>query len=295
MSNIGGEKRQAPVFEEKDFPKKVGLFEARVIAINPTREEQADVLNRQLSDESKADQYLGTSKDGNARLRLDFWLEEVKTNDKYKLTFFIENKEKENKDLTKKQYINNVGRCTWADSENNLPSWFKEREYRVARVGEEDLYNFLRSWLSNIDFSKKSATLEVNFSKLLKGNVSELKEQITGEWSNHLVAMATISSKETDEGIKEYQNVYNKGFLPAYSIKAFRLVDYNKAENVSALRQKSSKDLKPHERFVLNVVGEYGCKDYFTFKELKEYNAEDNLVASDKVIADDDSDYQVLI
>ena len=222
MSNIGGEKRQSPVFEEKDFPKKVGLFEARVVAINPTREEYADVLNRQLSEESKADQYLGTSKEGNARLRLDFWLEETKTNDKYKLTFFIENKEKENKDLTKKQYINNVGRCTWADSENNLPSWFKEREYRVARVGEEDLYNFLRSWLSNIDFSKKSATLEVNFSKLLKGNVSELKEQITGEWSNHLVAMATISSKETDEGVKEFQNVYNKAFLPAYSIKADR-------------------------------------------------------------------------
>lgn len=291
MSNIGGEKRQSPVFEEKDFPKKVGLFEARVVAINPTREEYADVLNRQLSEESKADQYLGTSKEGNARLRLDFWLEETKTNDKYKLTFFIENKEKENKDLTKKQYINNVGRCTWADSENNLPSWFKEREYRVARVGEEDLYNFLRSWLSNIDFSKKSATLEVNFSKLLKGNVSELKEQITGEWSNHLVAMATISSKETDEGIKEFQNVYNKAFLPAYSIKAFRLLDYNKAENVSALRQKSSKDLKPHERFVLNVTGEYGCKDYFTFKELRDYNSEENLVASDKVIADDDSDF----
>jgi hypothetical protein len=69
------------------------------------------------------------------------------------------------------------------------------------------------------------------------------------------------------------------------------LVDYNRADSVSALRQKSSKDLKPHERFVLNVVGEYGCKDYFTFKELKEYSSGDNLVASDKVIADDDSDF----
>jgi hypothetical protein len=38
-------------------------------------------------------------------------------------------------------------------------------------------------------------------------------------------------------------------------------------------------------------VGEYGCKDFFTFKELKEYSSEDNLVASDKVIAEDDSDF----
>jgi len=291
MSNIGGDKRQSPAFEEKEFAKKIGLFEARVIAVNPTTEEYSDVLGRQLKEDSKATEYLGTSKDGNARLRLDFWLEEVKTQEKFKLSFFIENKEKENKDQTKKQYINNIGRCTWADSPNNLPPWFKERENRVAFVGEEDLYNFLRSWLSNIDFSSKKSTLQLEFNKLIKGNVKELNEQINGEWANNIVALATISTQEKEDGVKEFQNVYNKAFLPPYSIKAFRLVDYNRADSVSALRQKSSKDLKPHERFVLNVIGEYGCKDYFTFKELKEYSSGDNLVASDKVIADDDSDF----
>lgn len=291
MSNIGGEKRQAPQFEDKDFPKKVGLFEARVIAVNPTTEEYADVLGRQLKEDSKATEYLGTSKDGNPRLRIDFWLEEVKSRDKYKLTFFIENKEKENRDGTKKQYINNIGRCTWADSPNNLPSWFKERENRVAFVGEEDLYNFLRSWLSNIDFSSKKSTLQLEFNKLIKGNVKEIKEQINGEWATNIVALATISTQEKEDGVKEFQNVYNKAFLPPYSIKAFRLLDYNSTATHSALRQKSSKDLKPHERFVINVTGEYGCKDFYTFKELKDYNAEDNLVASDKVLSEDDSDY----
>ena len=291
MSNIGGDKRQSPVFEDKEFAKKIGLFEARVIAVNPTTEEYADVLGRQLKEDSKSTEYLGTSKDGNARLRIDFWLEEVKTREKFKLTFFIENKEKENKDLTKKQYINNIGRCTWADSPNNLPPWFKERENRVSFVGEEDLYNFLRSWLSNIDFSSKKSTLQLEFNKLIKGNVKELKEQINGEWATNIVALATVSSKETEDGTKEYQAIYSKAFLPPYSIKAFRLIDYNKAEAISALRQKSQKELKPHERFVLNVVGEYGCKDFFTFKELKEYNSEDNLVSSDKVIAEDDSDF----
>jgi hypothetical protein len=291
MSNIGGDKRQSPVFEDKEFAKKIGLFEARVIAVNPTTEEYADVLGRQLKEDSKSTEYLGTSKDGNSRLRIDFWLEEVKTREKFKLTFFIENKEKENKDLTKKQYINNIGRCTWADSPNNLPSWFKERENRVSFVGEEDLYNFLRSWLSNIDFSSKKSTLQLEFNKLIKGNVKELKDEINGEWATNIVALATVSSKETPDGTKEYQAIYNKAFLPPYSIKAFRLLDYNKAEAISALRQKSQKELKPHERFVLNVVGEYGCKDFFTFKELKDYNSEDNLVASDKVIAEDDSDF----
>ena len=291
MSNIGGEKRQSPTFDDKEFAKKVGLFEAKVIAVNPTTEEYADVLGRQLKEDSKATEYLGTSKDGNARLRLDFWLEEVKSKEKFKLTFFIENKEKENRDQTKKQYINNIGRCTWADSPNNLPTWFKERENRVAFVGEEDLYNFLRSWLSNIDFSSKKSTLQVEFNKLIKGNVKELKEQINGEWATNIVALATINTKETEDGVKEFQNVYNKGFLPPYSIKAFRLLDYNAAGTISGLRQKASKDLKPHERFVLNVTGEYGCKDFFTFKELKEYSSEDNLVSSDKVISEDAGDY----
>ena len=291
MSNIGGEKRQSVQFEEKEFAKKIGLFEARVIAVNPTTEEYADVLGRQLKEDSKATEYLGTSKDGNARLRIDFWLEEVKTQEKFKLTFFIENKEKENKDQTKKQYINNIGRCTWADSPNNLPTWFKERENRVAFVGEEDLFNFLRSWLSNINFSSEKSILQLEFNKLIKGNVKELKEQINGEWATNIVALATVTSKETPDGTKEYQAIYSKAFLPPYSIKAFRLIDYNKADAISALRQKSQKELKPHERFVLNVVGEYGCKDFFTFKELKDYNSEDNLVSSDKVIAEDDSDF----
>ena len=291
MSNIGGEKRQSVQFEEKEFAKKIGLFEARVIAVNPTTEEYADVLGRQLKEDSKATEYLGTSKDGNARLRIDFWLEEVKTREKFKLTFFIENKEKENKDLTKKQYINNIGRCTWADSPNNLPTWFKERENRVAFVGEEDLFNFLRSWLSNINFSSEKSILQLEFNKLIKGNVKELKDEINGEWATNIVALATVTSKETPDGTKEYQAIYSKAFLPPYSIKAFRLIDYNKADAISALRQKSQKELKPHERFVLNVVGEYGCKDFFTFKELKDYNSEDNLVSSDKVIAEDDSDF----
>jgi len=232
MSNIGGEKRQAPQFEEKEFPKKVGLFEAKVIAVNPTREEYADILGRQLTEESKATDYLGTSKDGNPRLRLDFWLEDVKTQDKFKLTFFVEDKQKENRDGTKKQYINDVGRCTWADSPNNLPSWFKERENRVAYVGEEDLYNFLRSWLNLIDFSKKSSKLQLEFNRLIKGNVKEIKEEINGEWAGNFVAMATINTQEKEDGIKEYQTIYNKAFMPPYSIKAFRLVDYNRPETV---------------------------------------------------------------
>ena len=105
--------------------------------------------------------------------------------------------------------------------------------------------------------------------------------------------MATITTREKDGEVKEYQSVYNKAFLPAYSLKQFRLKenDYNDSSRVSSLFSKKSKDLRPHERFVVKIAGEYGCKDYYTFKDLQDYDPEQNMVASDKVIANDDADY----
>ena len=289
MSLIGGKKKEQQQFTES--VKRVGLFEANVIAINPDIEEYKELLDIELKEDSKATEYLGKSQDGNTTLRVDVWLEDTKSKEKFKAVFFLENKEKENKDQTKKQYINAVGACSWADDINNLPTWFSAREVRVAYVGEEDLYNFLRTWLGNLDYRDAETTLQLDWKKLMKGNVKDLKDQIDGEWCTPVVAMATIKTVVKDDETKEYQSVYNRAFLPAYAIKQFRLLDYNKPEVLNGLKTKKSKDLKPHERFVLNVTGEYGCRDYYTFKDLKEYSAEDNLVASDKAISSDGDDF----
>lgn len=291
MSNIGGKKKEQSQGNQTEYAKKVGLFEANVIAINPTMEEYKDILNMELKEDSKAVEYLGKSQDGNTTLRVDFWLEEVKNKDKFKVTFFLENKERTNKDATKKQYINNVGTCSWADDANNLPSWFAGRDYRVAFTGEEDLYNFVRTWLGELDYRDAETTLQLDWKTLMKGNLKDLKSQIGGEYCTTVVALATIKTVVKDDDTKEYQSVYNKGFLASYNLKQFRLVDYNNPSVLSNVRSKKTKDLKPHERFVLNVTGEYGCKDFYILKDIKEYNADDNLVASDAVISDDDSSY----
>lgn len=289
--NIGGKKRENVTFEAKEYAKKVGLFEASVIAINPTLEEYKDALNMELKEDSKAVEYLGKSNDGNETLRVDVWLEEVKNKDKFKVVFFLENKEKVNKDSTKKQYINSVGVCSWAADANDLPSWFASREYRVAFVGEEELYNFLRTWLGNLDYRDAETTLQLDWKKMMKGNVKDLKDQIDGEWCTNVVALATIKTVIKDEETKEYQGVYNKAFLPAYALKQFRVMDFTNSKTVDSLKNKKSKDLKPHERFVVNVAGEYGCRDFYILKDLKDYNPEDNLVASDKAIAEDDAEF----
>lgn len=286
---IQGDKRERQALPE--LTKKVGLFEARVVAINPTTEEFKDKLGIDLAEDSKATEYLGTSRDGNTFLRIDIWLEEVKNKDKFKVTFFLEDKERENKTGTKKQYINNIGKCAWADDPNNLSEWFARRDYRVAYIGEEELYEFLRTWLGELDYAKESTVLQLEWKKLMKGNLKDLKDQVDGAYCTNVAALATVVVRQKDGENKEYQGIYNKAFLPAYYLKNFRLVDYNDATLQKQLHNKKSKDLKPVERFVVNVTGEYGCKDYYILRDLQDYNADDNLVASDKVLSDDGSDF----
>lgn len=290
MSTIGGKKRENSGNVDQ-FVKRVGLFEASVIAINPNMEEYAEVLGMELKEGSKATEYLGTSNDGNTSLRVDIWLQEIKSGDKFKVNFFLENKLKTNKDGTKAQYINNVGTTSWAIDENTLPEWFKGREYRQAYVGEEEMYGFLRTWLGNLDYRDADTVLELDWKTLMKGNVKDIKSQIDGEYCTNVVALATIKTVEKDGEVKEYQGVYNKGFLPAYALKQFRLVNYADGKVLDSLRTKKNKDLKTHERFVVQVTGEYGCRDFYALKDLCEYNADDNVVASDAVITTDGDDY----
>lgn len=286
-SGIGGKVR-----ENDGFSKVVGLAELKILTVNPDREEYKTILGRDLDNESKADQYLGTSKDGNNTLRIDVWTESVKSKKREKVTFFLEDKERQNKDGSKKQYINAQGSTTWADSDINVPDWFSKFDFRVAYAGEQELYDFLKVYLGKLDFKDAETTLQLDWKKLMKGNVSQIKEQINGAYSTNVVGMYIVKTVVKDEETKEYQGIYNKMFLPVYSLKNFRLVDYSNEDILRALRSKKQKELKPHERFAIQVMdSEFGCKDSFLLKDFKEYDPSDFLVASNKTLQEDDSSY----
>lgn len=286
MSEIKGRVR-----ENKEFGSVVGLGEVEVICINPNREEFKEILGMDLKEDSKADEYLGESKDGNRTCRIDVWVKAVKTGKKDKITFFLEDKVRENKDSTKKQYINDQGSSSWADDENNLPDWFKKRDYREAKNGEEDLYNFLRTWLGKLDYRDAETVLSLPWKDLITGKLKDIKSQLGGEYCTTFVALYTVKTVEKDGESKQYQSIYNKAFLPTFALKNFRLVDYDKEEVIEAIKRKKPKDQKIHEKFVLAVKGEYGCRDSMVLKDLIPFNPEDFLVASDKVLQNDDPGY----
>lgn len=283
MSKIGGKIRT-----QGDYGKKVGLFVGEVIAINPSTKEFATVLGYDPREDAKDQEYTGESKEGNSYVRLDFWIRQNVLDSPFqnKVVFFLEDRVRMNKDETKTQFINNVGICSWAEDEDSLPSWFVERPYREAKSGEEELYAFLRTWLGKIDYYNKSepAELVLNWRKLMKGDVSELTEQINGEYATPFISLATVVTKEIDNEIKEFQGIYNKAFAPEFCMKQFRLTDYNNEMTQAAIETKKFKDRKIHERFVTNIVGEYGCKDFYLLSELTDYDASMNVVASEVTI-----------
>jgi hypothetical protein len=296
---ISGKTRENVNFESA--PKYCGLAEVRVINVNPDAEEFEEMMGFPPKEDSKQFDYLGDSKDGNTSLRVDVWLEEVKArkrdddtevHEKFKVTFFLEDKQRENKEGTRTQYINHVGVCSWTDDPNNLPDWFKKSDYRVAKNGEEQLYNFVRTWLSKLDLRDDGAILDLEWKKLMRGNVKELKNLINCEYADNVVVLATIKTVEKEGEIKEYQHIYNGGFLHPYNLKFFRNVNYSDREKLAALRAKKPRDMKPYERFVVDTTHEeYGSKDYFILKDLHLYDPNNNVAASDKVIIESDSSY----
>jgi hypothetical protein len=278
MSAIKGKVRE----QSEEIVKKIGMAEVEVIAINPTEEEFKSQLNMELKEGSNAATYLGESKDGNTYLRVDFWVKVKDGTQKFKVTYFLEDKKRVNKDETKNQYINNIGICSWGEDDSNLPAWFTKREFRAAKAGEEDFYSFLRSWLGGLDYADPDTELQLNWKDLMKGNVNDIKELIGCKWATPFLALATITIKENEDGsISEFPGVYNKGFLPAYCMRYFKEVDFEDPAILAKIAAKTSKDLKIHERFVNNVKGEYGCKDIYTLTPLREYNPDEFLVSGD--------------
>lgn len=277
MSAVQGKKR-----EIRDYEKKVGLFEANVVSINPSREDLERLLS--IPELEKDPEYLKEDEDGSQTLVVSVWLKELMEGQLFNVKFFLKDSYRTNKNGDKHQYLNTAGVTSWADEPENLPSWFGEggREYRKAHVGEEELYTFLRSWLNQLDTRDVDAKLDFDWAKLMKGNVKELRDmmgdpELPTNYTGSLIALATV--KTSKDGEKEYQQVYNRDFLPGYQMKNFRLAGKKKPKTV--------------EKFVERIEDpEYGCKEFYgtTLGLLTTYNPEENIANGPNDISDDGPD-----
>jgi hypothetical protein len=247
--------------EVRNYTKHVGLFNAFVVAVNPTKEELSTLLNTTVE---KDPEYIGSNSDNGAKkLTLSFWLKEEQIGSLFNVRFNLEDTVVESK-TGKTQFINNIGTTSYAEDKSKVPDFLtaNNREIRPAKKGEELLYKFLRSWLSNLNYEDESTELFMDWKKLISGKTNELKEAIGTFETQTICALATV--RTADDG-KEYQGVYSYEFLPNYALDCFT--------------GKKNKNYKTVDRFIEKVSdSEYGCKDYYELKPLKEYDPTKNVI-----------------
>lgn len=288
---------QGSVREPMESSKDVGFFQGKVVAVNPDREKLEELLGIKLE---KDPEYLGEDDEGITKFTVSFWLQDTDSKKYKNVKFFLKDAprvtgptEKDPEKKKKKQYINDVGITTWADKEENLQEWFTKRDYRVAYIGEEELYKFLRDWLGRLDTSKPKNTLSLDFKKLMRGNVREITEQMGGDYEVPVTCLSVIQTVEKDGEKVEYEKIYNREFLPGYCIKDIKLKKLDKAfiENAQKLEGKKRNRL---QKFVLSVTDpEFGCRDYFILGPLEQYDPTKNTAspANDATIVADDTSY----
>ncbi len=266
--------------ENSNFSRKVGIFEARPISFNPNKEKLEKILGTEIE---KEPEYVTTEKDPKTgeefkRARLSLWMEDVKTGGVFPLRFTIDDRDYVSERTGKTQYINNIGTTSWAMDQDDLPDWFKARDYRVAKVGEEGLYKFLKNWLSDLDYRDFNTVVELDQKKIFNGNMKELEDVAHDFAANTVVSLATVRIANVNGETKEYQSVYNKEFLPGNCMKYFRVQGKKNPDIVT--------------KFINRVSDkEYGCKDVYVLDELTDYNSSMSIVANDKIVTDEDSDY----
>jgi hypothetical protein len=270
--------------------KREGFSDEKLIGVG---EFEVVEFNRELDKDGKEIKYTG-EKDGNTTFRVAITCKEVKSGKLFPLTFYLEDKEVVSKS-GKHQFINAVGRTTYADDVENLSEKFVAFPYHKARSGEPELVAFLDAWL---DIDRKQAyDLTPNWKALMSGSVKELKDLQKTDLPRTIMAMATVRVVEKDGELKEYQQLYSRNILPGYNMKFFRTTKFT-PEKLDALREqaKDAKDtrkwLKSYEQFAVDVTDpEYGIKDAYTLDVLRPYNPEENLVATDKVLSEEDANY----
>lgn len=282
--------------QEQGFQPMVGFAECKVVAINPNREEVIKLLNVSEDKEEniKEKEYIGETDEGDAKVSIDFYLEEVNTKKIIPFRMSLIDKVQTNKDGDKTQYVSATADSTWVDDVDNLPVWFKhftnkdkevkgDKQYREAKVGEANLYTFMRNWLGKVNFWDAGTDVLLDTKKLMRGNVSELTTLMNSEFTTTVGVMLEVRVKETEDGLKYYQGVYNKNFLPGYLMKVVR--------NTASSEDKDWTTNKIIKKFVEEIEGDYGSKNIYILDVMQPFDESMSVASSNETVSDDGSDY----
>jgi len=220
----------------KDFKYWSGVIPFQVLAINPNLAELKKIGIEYMQKEPEY--ILEQNFDENVvkNTILDFWVKSVPLPEYPELEIVAPLRFRINHDTWtgsntgKKQYINKYGRTAWAaDMESlNENKYYKNEGSRLAHRGEDELHKFLFAWL-NMSYDDSKETWDdclINIDKVIKGDVSELKEVVQGSLEYVVKLLVGVNVVEKDGKIRYYQALYNQMFLKHNQTSTNRMQEY---------------------------------------------------------------------
>jgi len=233
--------------EGGSIKRYIGVASVFVLAVNPSKEELEKLYGRTLDN---APEYVGKTEVGPEgakkevpQVRIDFI---VKADpEKYldsqnqpldfvsKVSLFVAKSYRIGANSGKYQVIDKYGRTAWATKEDieakRIPQYANgpaniDADYRPAYIGEEELINFLKSYLNIpnvekwenkqvvglIDHPEDAEARLEHLDDYFKGDVSELRTIIGFQPNNKVKVLFGVRNTEDN---KQYQTVYTRMFL----------------------------------------------------------------------------------
>lgn len=288
-----------------------GIASMRVIGINPTTEELAELLGYEAKSDAEEIKYEGKTEKGDDYVDINFWLEaDTPEKQKFNARFRLVNKPVISQNTGKSQWVNQSASSTWIDNEENLQAWFTEfrdkkgnlitkdeegeltgkKIIRQAIQGEANLYKFLRAWFGKASFSSERTNTLIDVNKLFRDVENFVHKNYRSQLSagskamiTNVVTMAYVHISEKNGETKMYQNLYNE-FLGQWQMNKVNFA-------LSSDNWELDKGLKKWKE---ELEGKHGCDGVFTITPLQAFDPNNYQQASNEVMTSapaDDIDF----
>ena len=232
--------------EAQEFKRYIGVCPVTVVAVNPTKEEHEKLFNTTLTEDPI---YVTEKEDANGKSYKNVRISLILKPDTAKLGFdiplitmamFITNQKQYGANSGKYQVVDKYGRFAWATeaeiASKSIPVYSNGKpadisnDYRIACVGEEDLTNFIRTFLCipditvwDNDSKTRVANKSVNpeacegnldnteLNKMFKGDFSGLRDIFSYQPNNKVKVCLGVRTDPASGRL--FQTVYTKRFL----------------------------------------------------------------------------------
>ena len=149
-----------------------------------------------------------------------------------------------------------------------------KKKHRPALIGEEELAELMKVWLSELDFKHPETNLLLDTKKLFADNFKDL-QLVGGDFDRVFTALAYVKADDNDPE-KLYQRVFKK-FLPPVFMKYIA--------NGCKMPNNYAQDV--WDRYVAELEGDYGPDGKYVEEPLKEYDPNEDVAASKKTKNDE--------